>query len=233
MKNMFGEVKKSFWEDARKTYQHHNKSTIFESKVEENTSDLRKEKSKAEENKFTPKFEEVSSHARKYKEVWNPSADTEQLKAKQTNSIYGHFTKEVVSKGEGVENPHQLDPWKRKLAELNPKFKEEDIKQVAELKGTEGFYAGRSLISENGPATTHKDAKVKELQSNIFNDLDKNEDPYPHQRKGSLVTPKRGNEENSHKYSVGKFPKVERVNNNYHHILKTAEPQYDQLETVE
>lgn len=233
MKNMFGEIKKSFNEDARKTYQHHNKSTIFDREVVENTKDLRIQKLKAEETKFSPKFEEVSSHARKFKEVWNPQADKEELKAKNINSIYGHYTKQIVNKGEGVENPHQLDPWKRKLAELNPKLREEDIKKVSDSKGTEAFYVGKSVITDNGPATTHKDAKVKSLQSNIFNDLDKNEDPYPKQRRGSLPPPSRGNEENKQNFGIGKYPKVERVNDNYEHILKTAEPNYDQLETVE
>ena len=89
------------------------------------------------------------------------------------------------------------------------------------------------MITDKGPATTHKDAKVKSLQSNIFNDLDKNEDPYPNQRRGSLPPPSKGNEENSQKLGLGKYPKVERVNDNYGHIMKTAEPNCDQLENVE
>ena len=233
MKNMFGDIKKSIKEDARKTYQHHNKCTIFDREVVENTKDLRKQKLKAEETLFSPKFEEVSSHARKFKEVWNPNADKEDLKAKNINSTFGNYSKQFANKGEGVENPHQLDPRKRKLAELNPKLREDDIQKVSESKGTETFYAGKSMITDNGPATTHRDAKVKSLQSNIFNDLDKNEDPYPNQRRGSLPPPSKGNQENSQKLGLGKYPKVERVNDNYGHIMKTAEPNCDQLENVE
>jgi len=230
---MFGDIKKSFNEDARKNYQQRMKSIIFDREVVENTKDLRKQKLKAEESKFSPKFEEVSSHARKFKEVWNPQADKEELKEKNINSVYGHYNKQIVNRGEGVENPHQLDPRKRKLAELNPKLREEDIQKVSESKGTEAFYAGKSVIIDNGPATTHKDAKVKSLQSNIFNDLDKNEDPYPNQRRGSLPPPRKLDQENSQKFGIGKYPKVERINDNYGHILKTAEPNYDQLQTVE
>jgi hypothetical protein len=171
MKNMFGEVKKSFNENSRATYQNYNRSLIFDSKPEENTSAIRQLKINAEDNRFEPKFVEISSTSRKFKEVWDPKADINKLKQNRTSSTFGHYRKDVIVDEKGVENPAQLDPWKRKLAELNPKLREDHIKEVANLEGTDGFYARRSLITGDGTVTSHKDAKVKELQSNIFNDL--------------------------------------------------------------
>lgn len=172
MKNMFGEVKKSFNNDARKTYQNYNRSLIFDSKVEENTSDLRKMKLNSGDNRFEPKFEDIAPSSRKLKEVWNPDADINQLKQNRTSSTFGHYKKDVIKEEKGVKNAADLDPWKRKLAELNPKLGVDDIKViVAESKGTEGFYARSSLLTSEGPVSSHKDAMVKGLQSNIFNDL--------------------------------------------------------------
>ncbi len=166
---MFGEIKKSFGDDSRINYQAYNKSTIFENTVKE--TGTRKLKHQSDDNRFEPKFQDLSSQSRKFKEVWNPNADIDQLKGIRTNSTFGHFRKEHVKRDEGVEEPKNLDhTWKKKLAELNPKLNEQDIKQIADNKGTDGFYARRSLIAEES-ITTHKDAKVKELQSNIFNDL--------------------------------------------------------------
>jgi hypothetical protein len=170
MKTMFGEVKKSFNEDSRKTYQNYNRSLIFDSKVEENTSAIRKTQL-ASDNRYEPKFVEIGPTSRKFKEVWNPNADVNQLKQNRTSSTYGHYKKDVIVEEKGVEQPAKLDPWKRKLAELNPKLAEDDIRGVADATGTDGFYARRSLLTGDGPVTSHKDAKVKELQSNIFNDL--------------------------------------------------------------
>jgi len=234
---MFGEVKKSFNENSRMTYQNYNRSLIFDNKAEENTSTTRKLRMNAVDNRFEPKFVEISCNSRKHKEVWDPKADINQLKQNTTNSTFGHYRKEVIVDEKGVENPAQLDPWRRKLAELNPKLREDHINEVADLQGTDGFYARRSLITGDGTVASHKDAKVKELQSNIFNDLDKNEDPYPHQRKsGSVVvdkrSQKRAEEESKLQYNIGSKPRVERVHHNLKHLVNKAEPHADQLESV-
>jgi hypothetical protein len=156
--------------EARSKYMAANKSTIFDSKPQENTRDLYvKMKREKYGNNFEPKFKEITTSTRR--SLHNGGEVVEEVKSKRTSSTFGYFKKEMAVKDEGVEKPSQLgDPWKRKLADLNPKLAEEDIHKVANLEGTNTFYARRSLMN-SGVANSHKDAKVKELQSNIFNDI--------------------------------------------------------------
>jgi len=161
-------AKNVFEVDSRTKYNAANQSSIFSTPAQENTKDLY-EKMRREKYgvTFEPKFKETVTSTRR---SLHNGVEVEETKSKRTSSTLG-FRKVPTIKIENLDNrPSIGNAWERKLLDLNPKLDEEDIKKVSNLQDTKGFYAKRSLMSSD-VVSSHKDAKVKELQSNIFNDI--------------------------------------------------------------
>jgi hypothetical protein len=158
--------KRIITDDHRQNWATNNKTDIFfaQNKKEEKQVDHKAMlKEKRTQSNFKPRFNEETAFNKKVKEFYNKSTNKDMI------SSQGYIEKEKVLNNKKEISNLISTPKERKMFQLNPNIKEENLKNVQNTK----IFERNSTASRYDNTKTTKEIRNENLVSNIFHDPEK------------------------------------------------------------
>jgi hypothetical protein len=152
-----------FTDNHRKNYANYNNTDIFFAKGKEDNTVKRSLKRDKTVPDFKPKFSDNTAFSRRVKEFYKKDvADVD-----DRTSSHGYLETEFKKNNTSNNNGLALTPKEKKLLQLNPKLKLDDIRKTGDKPK---FYTNNSISSKYDTAKSSKEIRTQHLNSNIFND---------------------------------------------------------------